>query len=156
MKDEKYRSLAARREEMLQWSNATEAAVRAKMESVRLSRNYSKPDFNELLDLPTPSNYQNVVVRARGALSLNLYLRFCFLFGYDIPSVTAFTPRQNALDRAVYELAALFSSCTLNGLYELANSTEKLKSIPPETRRKLALALRELGRIVDLDDDEQP
>ena len=47
-----------------------------------------------------------------------------------------------------------FSSCTLAGLYELANSTEQLKSIPPETRRKLAYALRNLGRIVDLDDDE--
>lgn len=154
MKDEKYNALKAKQDEMVCWSEATADAVRAKMESVRLSNNFSLPDFSELLGLPYESTYQNIVVRDRGILSLDLYLRFCYLFGYDIEAVTTLPPRQSALDRAIYELAALFSSCTLAGLYELANSTERLKKIPPETRRKLAYALRNLGRIVDLDDDE--
>ena len=154
MKDEKYNALKAKQDEMVCWSEATADAVRAKMESVRLSNNFSLPDFSELLGLPYESTYQNIVVRDRGILSLDLYLRFCYLFGYDIEAVTTLPPRQSALVRAIYELAALFSSCTLAGLYELANSTERLKKIPPETRRKLAYALRNLGRIVDLDDDE--
>ena len=115
---------------MVCWSEATADAVRAKMESVRLSNNFSLPDFSELLGLPYESTYQNIVVRDRGILSLDLYLRFCYLFGYDIEAVTTLPPRQSALDRAIYELAALFSSCTLAGLYELANSTERLKKIP--------------------------
>ena len=110
MKDEKYNALKAKQDEMVCWSEATADAVRAKMESVRLSNNFSLPDFSELLGLPYESTYQNIVVRDRGILSLDLYLRFCYLFGYE--------------------------------------------SIPPETRRKLAYALRNLGRIVDLDDDE--
>lgn len=154
LRDKKYIALKAKQDEMICWSEATADAVRAKMESARLSRNYSLTEFSELLGLPAESTYQNIVVRRRGTLSLDLYLRFCYLFGYDLETVSVLPPRQSALDRAIYELAALFSSCTLAGLYELSNSTEKLKSIPPETRRKLALALRNLGRIVDLEDEE--
>ena len=157
MKDEKYNALKAKQDEMVCWSEATADAVRAKMESVRLSNNFSLPDFSELLGLPYESTYQNIVVRDRGILSLDLYLRFCYLFGYDIEAVTTLPPRQSALDRAIYELAALFSSCTLAGLYELAMATALrplASSAKMASARKLAYALRNLGRIVDLDDDE--
>ena len=147
MKDQKYREMYAKREEMVKWSKAAEDAVCAKMESVRLSRNYSQPDFSELLDMASLVSYQNMIVRRRAKLTLDTYLRFSYLFGYDLRSATALAPKQTEMDRAVYELAALLSSCSYEGLNELANKTYSVSTIPPETRRKLALAMRELARI---------
>lgn len=156
MKDEKYLALLAKRSEMLKWSKAAEDAIYNKMESVRLSGNYSQSDFNELLCLPCESTYKNVVARRRGFLRLEFFLRFCYLFGYDVRSATTLPPKQTALDTAIYELAAILASCSYEGLRDLANKTYNVDSIPPETRRKLALALRELGRIMEPDANEEP
>ena len=49
MKNNKYRELEKKQEQMIEWAGASEESLREKMERVRLQNNFTRMEFSELL-----------------------------------------------------------------------------------------------------------
>ena len=150
MKDVKYRKLAEKKEKMIEWAEFSEKAICEKMERVRLQHNYSRIEFSELLGYP-PSKYSSIVQYKRSKMTVSFFLRFCYLFKYDISHCITDASSQSDLDRATYEIAAILSSMTPEGIRELSNAINGISSrtLPVTSYRRLTIALRKLRKLLE-------
>ncbi len=156
MKDRKYQELMSKQEDMVEWSKFSEEAMYEKMERVRLQHNYSCKEFSILLGY-APYTYSSIVKYKRVKMPVGMFLRFCFLFGYDISQVVSDSSSQSDLDKATYEIAAILSSLSPEGIRDVSNAlvdVNKNRNISTVIFRRLNIALRKLRELLEKQEEE--
>ena len=156
MKDRKYQELMSKQEDMIEWSKFSEEAMYEKMERVRLQHNYSCKEFSLLLGY-TQYAYASIVKYKRAKMPVGMFLRFCFLFGYDITQVVSDSSSQSDLDKATYEIAAILSSLSPEAIRDVSNAfvdVNKNRNISTVVFRRLNIALRKLRELLENQGEE--
>lgn len=142
MDKQQKQQLMQRREKADAWVKKTEDAICAKMERVRLGNGISAADFSDILGYSYKLGYGTMVMRRHAKVTLEAFLQFCYMFGYDIGTAVDSTPENTEIDRATFELAAILTSFTPDGLEDLARAISTTQSIPVSSRKRGIIALR--------------
>lgn len=149
MKNNKYRELEKKQEQMIEWAGASEESLREKMERVRLQNNFTRMEFSELLGY-NKYTYSSMACYRKTKMTANLLLRFCYMFGYDITQAVTYAS-ESELDKSTYELAAIISSFPPDAIRSLADGMDIIlphlaeeRGLPVAPYRRLSIALREL------------
>lgn len=144
--------ILARAKEVNEWRTETQDAFVAKMERVRLAYDISAQDFARLLGLEKENAYRTLLY-GKAKPTLQMFLSFCYIFGYDLADARSNAPDNKALDKAAYELASIFMSMSPDAIDELSNFISLHLTEDSSVKIRLRLALKEYSALLRAQDD---